>query len=103
MKIPNLYYPVALILIILFAGFVMYGGYVKPTQVNLAKYQELCTQYLKAPAGTYTHNQMQLLVEKINYLFPAPVKELSQPAERDLKACAIQLDERLQQPKPTLK
>ena len=73
----------------------MYGGYVKPTQVNLAKYQELCTQYLKAPAGTYTHNQMQLLVEKINYLVPTPAKKLSVAVERDVKTCAMQLAEKL--------
>jgi hypothetical protein len=99
MKVPNLYYPIALILIIIFAGVVMYGGYIKPQQVNLAKYQELCTQYLKAPAGTYTQDQMQLLVEKINYLFPSPAAQLSVPAERDLKTCAVQLAEQLKQHK----
>lgn len=75
----------------------MYGGYIKPQQVNLAKYQELCTRYLKAPAGTYTRDQMQLLVEKINYLFPSPAAQLSVPAEHDLKTCAVQLAAQLKQ------
>jgi hypothetical protein len=99
MKTANLYYPIALIAIIIFAGVVMYTGFIKPQQVDLAKYQSLCTQYLKAPAGTYTRDQMQLLVEKVNYLFPTPAKELSVPAERDIKLCAMQLAERLQHDK----
>lgn len=95
MKTPNLYYPVALIVIIVFAVVVMYTGFIKPQQVDLAKYQSVCMQYLQAPAGTYTHDQMQLLVDKVNYLYPVPAKELSVPAERKLKICADQLDEKL--------
>jgi hypothetical protein len=95
MKIPNVNYPIAMIVIIILAVFVMYGGFIKPQQVNLAKYQELCTQYLQAPAGAYKHDQMQLLVEKINYLFPTPAKDLSQPAERELKTCSDRLTEKL--------
>jgi hypothetical protein len=95
MKTVNLYYPIALIAIIVFAGAVMYTGFIKPQQVDLAKYQALCVQYLKAPAGRYTHDQMQLLVEKVNYLFPASAQQLSLPAEREVKTCAKQLSEKL--------
>lgn len=95
MKAANLYYPIALIAIIIFAVVVLYTGFIKPQQVDLAKYQVLCMQYLKAPAGTYQHDQMQLLVEKINYLFPQSAKELTVPAEREVKTCAEQLGEKL--------
>lgn len=99
MKTPNLYYPVALIFIIIVAGYLLYTGFFKPPQVDLAAYQKLCTQYVQAPAGTYTHDQMQLLVYKINYLFPASVDKLTVPAERELKTCATTLAERLKQTK----
>lgn len=91
MKLPNLYYPVALIVIILFAGYLMYGGLLKPPQVDLAKYQELCTQYVTAPAGQHTRTEMQMLVNEINYLLPAPINELTVSAERELKSCAGKL------------
>lgn len=99
MQANKLYYPVALILIILFAGYLMYGGVLKPAQVDLTKYQALCTQYLEAPPGRYQHAEMQMLVTEINYLIPAATSELTVPTERDLKACATSLAARLNQGK----
>jgi len=95
MKKPVLSYPIALILIILFAGYFLYKGYLDRPQVDLAAYQRLCDQYLQASAGTYTDDQLQLLVYKINYLFPEPADKLAAPAERDLKLCAGKLSDRL--------
>jgi hypothetical protein len=93
----NLYYPAALIIIILFAGYLLYTGAFDKPKVDLAAYQKLCDRYLQAPSGTYTHDQMQLLVYKIDYLFPDSVDKLSVPAERKLKICAQALTERLKQ------
>ena len=84
-----------MILIILFAGYLVYTGYFSKPQVDLAAYQKLCKQYLAAPAGSYTQDQMQLLVYKINYLFPDSVDKLAVPAERELKSCAQTLAKRL--------
>lgn len=95
MKKPNIYYPVALILIIIFAGYMLYTGYIDKPKVDLAAYQKLCTRYLQDPDGTYTRDQIQLLVYKINYLFPDPADKLVVPAERDLKNCAQTLAGRL--------
>lgn len=94
-KKPNFYYPVALLLIILFAGYLLYTGFFEKPKVDLAAYQALCDRYRQAPAGRYTHDQMQLLVYKINYLFPAAPDKLKLPAERRLKTCAQQLAARL--------
>jgi hypothetical protein len=99
MKTPNLYYPVALIFIIIVSGYMLYTGFFKRPQVDLPAYQKLCNQYVQAPAGTYSHDQMQLLVYKINYLFPDSVDKLTVPAERQLKTCATTLTERLKQTK----
>lgn len=99
MQKPNLYYPVAMIVIILFAGYLLYTGYFQKPQVDVAAYQQLCNRYLQASPGTYTHDQMQLLVYKINYLFPDSVDKLAVPAERELKNCAQTLSERIKQKK----
>lgn len=95
MKNPNFYYPAAMILIILFAGYLIYTGYFSKPQVDLPAYQKLCQQYLDAPAGSYTHDQIQLLVYKINYLFPESAEKLTVPAERKLKSCAEKLAARI--------
>jgi hypothetical protein len=95
MKSPNLYYPVAMILIILFGGYLVYTGYFQKPQVDMAAYQKLCRQYLEAPTGSYSRDQMQLLVYKINYLFPDAADKLTVPAERELKTCAEALAKRL--------
>ena len=95
MKTTNLYYPAALILIILFAGYLMYGGFLKPPQIDYAKYQALCTQYMEAPVGRYTDAEIQMLVNEINYVIPAPLSDLTVSAERELKACAEELAARL--------
>jgi len=93
----NWYYPAAMVLIIIFAGYLLYTAYFEKPRVDIAAYQRLCSRYLQAPAGTYTHDQMQLLVYKINYLYPHPVEKLSVPAERELKTCAQKLAKRLNQ------
>ena len=98
-KNVNLYYPAALVLIILFAGYLLYTGAFNKPQVDIAAYQKLCDQYLQAPAGSASHDQIQLLVYKINYLFPGEADKLSVPAERALKTCADTLAQRLRQQK----
>jgi hypothetical protein len=86
-----------MLLIILFAGYLIYSGYFEKPRVDLAAYQKLCDKYLAAPAGQYSHNQMQLLVYKIDYLFPEPAEKLDVPAERALKTCGQKLAVRLKQ------
>ena len=93
----NWYYPLAMVLIILFAGYLLYTGYFEKPRVNIAAYQKLCDRYLQASPGSYSHDQIQLLVYKINYLFPTPVEKLEVPAERQLKTCAGKLSARLKQ------
>ncbi len=95
MRKSNPYYPLALVLIIIGAGYMLYTGYFSKPHVDLGAYQKLCTQYLQAPAGTYSNDQMQLLVYKINYLFPETVDKMTVPAERELKTCALTLAKRV--------
>jgi len=92
----NLTHPAALLIIILVAGYLVYTGFFSKPKVDLAAYQALCNRYLQAPAGKYSKDQMQLLVYKINYLFPATADKLTQPAERQLKTCAKQLAAQLE-------
>jgi len=91
----SFYYPVALLLIILFAGYLLYTGFFEKPQVDIVAYQTLCNRYLQAPAGEFSHDQLQLLIYKINYLFPGPAEKLTLPAERQLKHCAEQLADKL--------
>ena len=95
MNKANLYYPLAMVLIIIFAGYLLYTGYFEKPRVDVVAYQKLCDRYLQAPSGTYSHDQMQLLVYKINYLYPAEPGKLSVPAERKLKTCAQALATKL--------
>jgi len=95
LKATNLSYPVALILIILFAAYLLYSDFLKLPQVDLAQYQAVCTQYLQAPAGKHTQAEVQMLVNEINYVIPKPAAELTVPAERELKECGRQLAARL--------
>lgn len=94
-KKPNYYYPVAMVLIIVFAVYLLYTGFFEKPQVDIAAYQSLCDTYRQAPAGRYSHDRMQLLVYKINYLYPASPDKLKVPAERMLKICAQKLAARL--------
>lgn len=99
MNKSNLYYPVTMVFIIIFAGYLLYTGYFEKPQVDVGAYQKLCDLYLQAPAGSYSHDKMQLLVYKINYLYPASPDKLSIPAERKLKTCAQALAAKLKSPK----
>lgn len=95
MKKSNPYYPIALILIIIGAGYMLYTGYFSKPHVDVAAYQKICTQYLQAAPGRYSDDQLQLLVYKINYLFPDSADKLTVPAEHELKLCAIKLEDKL--------
>lgn len=89
------YYPLAFIFFIAVAIYIMYGGYVFP-KVDLQKYKEVCTQYRAAAVGTYSDEEIQSLVFKVNYLFPGKVEELTDPLEKEIKTCSNELAARLQ-------
>ena len=93
-ELKNNYYPIAFLVLIAIAGFIMYSGVFTP-KIDLEKYKEVCHKYQTAVAGTYTNNEIQGLVNKINYLFPESVADLNEPLEKEIKTCANELARRL--------
>lgn len=48
-----------------------------------------------AKAGTYTNDEIQSLVNKINYLLPGTVAEIQEPLKKEIKNCANELSKSL--------
>ena len=92
----NTFLPIALLLVIAIALYFLYGDYLSPKKVDLGQYKELCLRYQNAPAGTHTQDEIQMLVNEINYLLPAELNELNLPLEREVKSCALQLSKQLE-------
>jgi hypothetical protein len=91
----NTFYPLAMLSIIGIAFYFLYSEYLSPKNVDMNKYKEVCEAYQNAPPGTYTDAQLLSLVNKVNYLLPGEVNDLTVPIEREVKACATQLSKRL--------
>ena len=90
----NKFYPVAFLLLIGVAAYIMFGDAFKPN-VDLAEYREMCNKYRAAKAGTYTHAEIQMLVNELGYLLPEDSSELNDTTEIELKACVAELAGRL--------
>lgn len=88
------HYPLAFLLLIGVAAFIMYGGFLVP-KVDLQQYKDVCIKYQTAADGTYTKNEILSLINKVNYLFPASASDLPDPLEKEIKICANALSERL--------
>ncbi|MDH5395091.1 MAG: hypothetical protein OEW97_02360 [Gammaproteobacteria bacterium] len=88
------YYPVAFLVLIGTAGFIMYSGVFVP-KINLDQYKEVCLKYQAAATGTYSDKELLSLVTKVNYLFPDKVEDLNDPLEKEIKTCANVLSKRL--------
>ena len=92
---PNKYYPFILLAIIFTAIYLMYGEAFSPRQVDISKYRELCLKYQSAPKDTYPMAEIQMLINEVHYLLPNEIDELKEENERELKACALKLAERI--------
>lgn len=90
----NKFYPVAFILLILIAVYIMYGEGFKPN-VDLAQYKEVCEKYLLDKQGEYSKEEKLALVNQVNYLLPATISELNNSVEKEVKNCANQLAQQL--------
>jgi len=69
----------------------MYGSPFSKQQVDLSAYQSLCDQYRVADKGVYKQEEINMLVSEINYLITDDVKDIKDPASRNLKLCAQEL------------
>lgn len=93
-KLKKDYYPVAFLVLIGVAAYILYSGVLTP-KIDLQKYKEVCNQYRTAEAGTYSDKQLQSMVAKVNYLFPAAPAEIKDPLKKEIKMCAMDLEARL--------
>lgn len=69
----------------------MYGEQFSLKNVDFEAYKEVCIKYQTAKAGTYTQDEMQSLVNKVNYLLPGGVEEIEEPLKKEIKACSNEL------------
>lgn len=89
------HYPTAFLLVIAVALYFMYGDQFSLKNVDFAAYKEVCNKYQSAKVGVYTNDEMQSLVNKVNYLLPGDVAEIEEPLKKEIKVCANQLSRRL--------
>ncbi len=73
----------------------MYGDQFSLKNVDFAAYKKVCNQYQSARAGVYTNDEMQSLVNQVNYLLPDAVAEINDSLKKEIKACANMLAGRL--------
>ena len=85
------------VLIITAGLYFMYGSSFSTQQVDLVSYQRLCDKYRTADTGTYKRDEMQMLVNEINYLVTDDVKDIKDVTSRDLKICAQALSAKIDQ------
>ena len=89
------HYPTAFLLVIAVALYFMYGDMFSLKNVDFEAYKEVCLKYQTAKSGTYSKNEMQSLVNKINYLLPETVDEIKDPLKKEIKICANELSKRI--------
>ena len=89
------HYPTAFLVVIVVALYFMYGDQFSLKNVDFAAYKETCNKYQSAKAGTYTKDEMQSLVNKVNYLLPGSVEEIKEPLKKEIKTCANELAKRI--------
>lgn len=89
------HYPTAFLVVIAIALYFMYGEQFSLKNVDFAAYQEVCHKYQSAQPGEYSDDEIQGLVNKVNYLLPGTVAEIDEPLKKDIKNCANMLAARL--------
>ena len=92
----NKYYPVAFILLIVAAVYVMYGQRFKPN-IDTLKYKEVCELYSNDSIDKYSFDDKQMLINQVNYALPEKHTELNDAIERELKICIEQLTIKINQ------
>lgn len=63
----------------------MYGEQFSLKNVGFNAYKEVCEKYCSVKSGTYTHDEILSLVNKINYLLPEPVANIQDPLKKEIK------------------
>ncbi|MCW8901912.1 MAG: hypothetical protein OQK95_14705 [Gammaproteobacteria bacterium] len=89
------HYPTAFLVVIAVALYFMYGDMFSLKNINFAAYKEVCTKYQGDKIGTYSDNEIQSFVNKVNYLLPEAVTELEDPLKKEIKVCANELSRRI--------
>ncbi len=89
------HYPTAFLVVIAVALYFMYGDQFSLKNVDFEAYKEVCLKYQSAGEGTYSADEMQSLVNKVNYLLPGTVEEIKEPLKKEIKVCANELSKRI--------
>ena len=94
-ELESKHYPTAFLLVIAVALFIMYGDMFSLKNIDFSAYKEICVKYQSSSAGTYSHDEILSLVNKINYLLPEAVEDIHDPLKKEIKICANNLSKRL--------
>lgn len=89
------HFPTAFLLVIVVALYFMYGEQFSLSNVDFKAYKETCDKYQTAQTSTYSKDEIQSLVNKINYILPGTVAEIEEPLKKEIKACANKLAQNL--------
>jgi len=85
-----------LTILIVAAGFYfMQGGFFSKQNFDIGAYQAMCEKYKTADPGVYKKEEMQMLVNEINYLISDEIENIKDPATKQLKQCAQALSGKL--------
>lgn len=87
----NKHYPTAFLLVIALALYFMYGDMFSLKNINFPEYRDACVKMRSAKAGTYSKDEIQSLVNKVNYLLPGDVADIKDPLRKEIKNCADEL------------
>lgn len=94
-RLEKKHYPTAFLLVIALALYFMYGDMFSLKNVNFQAYKDACLMMKSAKAGSYSNNEIQSMVNKVNYLLPGEVKEIEEPLKKEIKNCASELQKSL--------
>lgn len=87
-----------LTILIVAAGFYfMQGSFFSTQQFDIGAYQAMCDKYKTAEPGVYKNDEMQMLVNEINYLISDELENIKDPATKQLKQCVQTLSVKLNQ------
>ena len=89
------HYPTAFLLVIAVALYFMYGDQFSLKNVDFATYKDVCIKYQSAKTGTYKDEEILSFINKVNYLLPGSVEEIEEPLKKEIKTCANELFQRL--------
>lgn len=94
-QLDKKHYPTAFLVVIAVALYFMYGDQFSLKNVDFEAYKDVCLKYQMAKPEAYSKEEMESLVNKVNYLLPETVDEIKDLLKKEIKICANELTKRI--------